>query len=64
MTAWSRSLFGASIVFGVGAMLLTEQLPEWWGPVSILVMILAASAVVISSILEYRRGHAAVDTVE
>ncbi len=45
-------------------MLLTEQLPEWWGPVSILVMILAASAVVISSILEYRRGHAAVDTVE
>ncbi|WP_026551705.1 hypothetical protein [Arthrobacter sp. H20] len=64
MTAWSRYLFGASIVFGVGAILLAEQLPEWWGPVSILVMVLAAFAVLISSVLEYRRGRAAIDTVE
>ncbi len=52
MTGWSRYLFGASIVFGVGAILLAEQLPEWWGPVSLLVMVLAASAVLISSVLE------------
>lgn len=64
MTAWSRYLFGASIVFGVGAMMLAEQLPEWWGLVSIIVMVLAASAFLICSVLEYRRGRAAVSTLE
>ena len=31
MTDWSRYLFGVSIVFGAGAMMLAEKLPEWWG---------------------------------
>lgn len=57
----SHYLFGASIILGVDAMLLAEQLPEWWGPVSFLVMIVAASAFFICSVLEYRRGRAAVD---
>ena len=38
MTAWSRYLFGVSIVFGVGTMLLVEQLPGWWRPASVLFM--------------------------
>lgn len=59
---WSRYLFGASMVIGMGAMLLAELLSEWWGPVSILVMVLAASAFLICSVLEYRRGRATVDT--
>ena len=45
----SRYLFGASIILGVDAMLLAKQLPEWWGPVSFLVMIVAASAFFICS---------------
>ncbi|MBO0895813.1 hypothetical protein [Arthrobacter sunyaminii] len=59
MTAWSRRLFGASIVFGVGAVLLAEQLPEWWGPASLLCMVLAAAGFLTCSVLEYRRGRSA-----
>lgn len=64
MTAWSRFLFGASITFGVGVMMLAEQLPAWWGPVSLLVMVLAASAFLTCSVLEYRCRRGAVGTVE
>ncbi|WP_461170755.1 hypothetical protein [Arthrobacter sp. Z1-15] len=64
MTAWSRYLFGVSIVFGAGTMMLAEQVPEWWGPVSILVMVLAASAFLTCSVLEYRRGRAAAGASE
>jgi hypothetical protein len=64
MTVWIRYLFGASIVFGVGVAMLAEQLPEWWGPMSISVMVLAASAFLICSVLEYRRRLATIGTVE
>lgn len=64
MTRWSRYLFGVSIVFGVGTMMLSEKLPEWWGQVSVLVMVLAASAFLTCSVLEYRRGRAAAGTFE
>lgn len=59
MTDWSRYLLGASIVFGVGAMMFAEKLPEWWKPVSILVMVIAASVFLTCSVLEYRRRRAA-----
>ena len=64
MTAWSRYVFGVSMVFGVGTMMLAERLPDWSGSVSILVMVLAASAFPTCSVLEYRRGHAAAGTLE
>lgn len=64
MTAWSRYLFGVSIVFGVGTVLLAEQLPDWWRPASVLFMVLAASAFVICSVLEYRRGRAAAGSLD
>ncbi|MCC3265257.1 hypothetical protein [Arthrobacter gengyunqii] len=63
MTAWSRYLFGVSIVFGMGTMMLAEKLPEWWGSVSILAMVLAASAFLTCSVLEYRRRSAAAGTL-
>lgn len=59
MTDWSRYLLGVSIVFGVGVMMLADKLPEWWGPASILVMVLAASVFLTCSVLEYRRRSAA-----
>ncbi|MCC9205000.1 hypothetical protein [Arthrobacter sp. zg-Y769] len=64
MTAWSRYLFGVSIVFAVGTMMLAEQLPEWWSPASVLVLVLAASAFLICSVLEYRRGRTTATTLE
>lgn len=64
MTAWSRYLFGVSLVFGVGTMMLAEQLPGWWGPASILVMVLAASAFLTRSVLEYRCGRTPASTLE
>lgn len=64
MTAWSRYLFGASISFGVVVMMLAEQLAAWWVPVSILVMVVAASAFLTCSALEYRCRRGAVGTVE
>lgn len=64
MTARIRYLFGVSIVLGVGTMIIVEKLPEWWGPVLILVVVLAASAFLTCSVLEYRRGRAAAGTLE
>lgn len=64
MTEWSRYLFGASIVFCVSTTMLAEQVPEWCGPVLILVMVLAASAFLVSSALDYRRGRVMVNTFE
>lgn len=64
MTVWSRYLFGVSIVFGVGTLMLAENLPELWGSVSIVVMVLAASAFLACSVLEYRRRSAAAGTLE
>lgn len=64
MTARIRYLFGVSIVLVVGTMIIAEKLPEWWGPVSILVMVLAASAFLTCSVLEYRRGRTAAGTLE
>lgn len=59
MTAWSRHVFGVSLVFGAGVMILAERLPTWWGPASILTVVLAASAFLICSVLDYRREHPA-----
>ena len=64
MTLWSRKLFGASLVFGASVMILAERLPAWWGPASILTVVLAASAFLTCSVLDYRRGRAAVSTVQ
>lgn len=64
MTAWSRYLFGVSFVLGVGTMLLAEQLPDWWRPVSVLFMVLAASAFLICSVLDYRRGRTAAGSLD
>lgn len=64
MTAWIRYLFGVSIVLGVDTMIIVEKLPQWWEPVSILVMVLAAAAFLTCSVLEYRRGRAAAGTLE
>lgn len=64
MSLWTRYLFGASLVFGVGVTILAERLPAWWGPASVLVMVLAASAFLICSVLDYRRGRSAISTVE
>jgi hypothetical protein len=55
MSLWSRYLFGGSLVFGAAVAILAERLPEWWGPASILAMVLAASAFLTCSVLDYRR---------
>ncbi len=62
MTVWSRYVLGASLVFGMGVTIFAERLPAWWGPASILVMILAASTFLICSVIDYRRESAAVGT--
>jgi hypothetical protein len=64
ITAWNHYLFGASIVFGVGMTMLAEQVPEWCAPVSILVMVLAAPAFLVSSVLKYRRGRGMMNSSE
>jgi hypothetical protein len=64
MTIWTRHLFGASLVFGVGVTILAERLPAWWGPASILTVILAASAFLICSVLDYRRGRVTIGAVQ
>lgn len=64
MTIWTRNLFGASLVFGASVTILAERLPVWWGPASILTVVLAASAFLTCSVLDYRRGRAAVSTVQ
>jgi hypothetical protein len=64
VTIWTRNLFGASLVFAAGVTILAERLPAWWGPTSILALMLTASAFLTCSILDYRRGRAAVSTVQ
>jgi hypothetical protein len=61
MTALSRNLFVISLIFGAGGILLTERLPEWWGPTSIFAVVLTASIFLTCSVVEYRRGRTAVD---
>ncbi|MPY09157.1 hypothetical protein [Arthrobacter bussei] len=55
MTVWTRNLFWVSLVFGMSVTILAERLPTWWGPASILAMVLAASAFLTCSVLDYRR---------
>ncbi len=64
MTIWTRNLFGVSLVFGMGTAILAERLPDWWGPTSILTMMLAASAFLICSVLDYRRRRVAIVAVQ
>lgn len=63
MTVWSRRVLGASLVFGMGVAIFAERLPAWWGPASILAMVLAASASLICSVLDYRRERVVIGTV-
>ena len=64
MSAWSRYLVGASILLAVGGMLSAGRLSEWWGPVSVLVMVLAASVFLTCSGLGYRRTRVPVEVEE
>ncbi|MHA7190231.1 hypothetical protein ACX80N_08075 [Arthrobacter sp. MDT2-16] len=64
MTVLSRYLFGASLVFGIGVTIVAERLPAGWGPASILAMVLAASAFLIRSVIDYRCKRAVIDTME
>lgn len=64
MSLWSRYLFGASLVFGIGVTILAERLPAGWGPASLLAMVLAAAAFLICSIIDYRRERSAIGSVE
>lgn len=59
-TTWSRYLFGASIVLGLVGIVFAARLPEWWGPVSILLMIVAATAFLFHSIVHRRQRSVAV----
>lgn len=64
MTVWTRYLFGASLVFGMGVTILAERLAAGWGPASILAMMLAASAFLVRSVVDYRRERAAISTAK
>ncbi|WP_298254051.1 hypothetical protein [uncultured Arthrobacter sp.] len=64
MSLWSRYLFGASLVFGIGVTILAERLPAGWGPASLLAMVLAAAAFLIRSIIDHRRERSAIGSVE
>ncbi len=64
MSLWSRYLFGAALVFGISVTVLAERLPAGWGPASIFTVVLAASAFLICSVIDYRRERAAVRTPE
>ncbi|WP_144795818.1 hypothetical protein [Microbacterium paludicola] len=57
MNDWSRCLFGASIFFGAGVMMLGRDLSQWWTAVSVFVMFLAAVVFLTSSTIEYRRAR-------
>jgi len=52
------------MIFAVGVMLLAERLPAVWGPMSLLVMVLAASVFLTCSVVEHRRGRTITGTVE
>ncbi|WP_146111843.1 hypothetical protein [Arthrobacter sp. MYb227] len=60
MTKWSRNLFGASMVFCMVGIVFAERLPEWWIPVSLLLVVLAAAGFLIRSIVDYRNKSAAI----
>lgn len=64
MTAWSRSLMTASLFLGFGTLLVSEQLPQWAGPVAVLAMVLASCVFLTCSILEYRCGRARIGIPE
>jgi hypothetical protein len=64
MSLWSCYLFGASLVFGMGMTILAERMQAWWGPASVLALVLAASAFLICSVPEYRRGRLAIGAGE
>ena len=51
-------------MLAVGGMLSAGRLPEWWGPVSVLVMVLAASVFLTCSVLGYRRTRVPVEVEE
>ncbi|WP_435745444.1 hypothetical protein [Microbacterium sp. PMB16] len=55
MTVWSRYLFGVALVLGIAGLLFAERLPEWWSPVSVVFMVLAAGVFLTYSIRDYRR---------
>ena len=55
MTIWSRYVFGVSIFLGIAGIVFADQMPGWWGPASILLMVLAAAAFLIRSVIDYRR---------
>ena len=61
MTAWSRYLFGASIFFGAGVMMLGGRVSEWWTVFSIAIMFLAAGVFLIRSAVEFRRTRGRVE---
>lgn len=52
MTKWSRYLFGAGIV-------LAERLPEWWTPVSLILLVLTAAVFLFRSVVDFRNKSAA-----
>lgn len=58
MVAWSRYLLAASLVVGIAGILFAQRLPEWWGPTSIVLMVVAAIAFLSVSIVDYRRRRA------
>ena len=64
MTVVSRHVFGISLAVCIGVTILGERLPAWWGPASILAMVLAATAFLTCSIIDFRRDRAALSAVE
>jgi hypothetical protein len=59
MTYCTRNLFFVSLVFGAAVAILAERLPAWWGPASLLAVVLTASAFLTCSVIDYRREQAA-----
>jgi hypothetical protein len=64
MTDRSLYLLGVSLVFGMGVTIFAERLPAWWGPASILTMVLAASVFLIFSVIDYRHERVVIGAVE
>ncbi|KQQ52417.1 hypothetical protein [Plantibacter sp. Leaf314] len=55
MVAWSRYVLAASLIAGIAGILFARQLPAWWGPISLVLMVVAAVVFFVVSIVEYRR---------
>ena len=60
MTKWISYLFGASLVFCMAGIVFAERLPEWWTPVSLLLVVLTAAGFLIRSVIDYRNKRVAV----